>query len=429
MFWNRERTPTYGYHLKPIEFQGDDALIKMDDGWNGYASMFPSDDILVKMTAGELAEHAGLASDDFQQTIDQAIRRWRVNPAGSLINIIKDIDQGSAGQPMFSNIRSQSQVIAGAILAGVVVERNMIGVWGGKFRENSSRKTRWQLTGDYCAMTALDEQAGKINALGRAFRVWEEKNRALGREGLIKLPKKLYRGIRNQNLHFSNELIDRELGRNELDVQLHQLRKAVMLDNSLADFSHSEILSFTANRTIAEYFTRQEGYVLEIDPSDVSVVSAWCSDAALSGKDGFNGKEEREWILRVGDYSLKPENIINYTDDIAWLSRDVRGIEMINTNSVRAYYNLNGKPIECVSHWNNAGNKATLYFRKKDEKYASSYKRSEFKKMFGFDPLPSDKDTVDSLEFYRYERYSGKSDEYIPIMDVEAPIDKALKLK
>lgn len=418
MFWNSDRTPTYGYHLKPVEFEGDDAIIKMDDGWNGYTALFPSDDLLVKMSAAEMAEHAGLEVDNFQEVVDYAIRRWRLNPAGSLINIVKDVDQGSAGQPMFADIRSQSQVIAGAILGKVVPERSMVGVWGGKLRENGA-KERWQLSGDYCAMTAMDENAAKINALGRAFRVWEEKNRALVREGIVKLPKKLFRGVRNQNIKFDSSLIESGLGRWERKVEVHKARKGRMLESTLADFSHSEILSFTANRSIAEYFANQEGYVLEIDPKDVSVVSAWCMDAVLGGKDPVTGKEEREWIMRVGDYSLKPENVINQTSEIAWLSRDVRGIEMVNSNSVRAKYKLNGKSIECNSYWNEAGTKAHLYFNNYDGEYRGSFKRSEFKNLYGFDPLPSSKDKVEDLEFYEYTRYSGKPDEHIPHLDIE----------
>lgn len=430
MFWNSERTPTYGYHLKPVEFEGDDALIKMDGGWNGYTALFPSDDILVKMSDAELAEHAGFRTEKFQDLINYSIRRWRVNPAGSLINIVKDIEQGSEGQPMFADIKTQSQVIAGAILGKAVNERNMTGVWGGKFKDNTDRKERWLLTQDYCAMTALGEEAARINALGRAFRVWEEKNRALVREGVVKIPKKLYRGLRNRDLKIDTSGIDSDLSRYERVVRVHQLRRELMLGNSLADFSHSEILSFSANRSIAEQFANQEGFVLEIDPAELSVISAWCMDEALGGKDPVTGKDEREWIMRVGDYSLKPENIINRTEEIAWISRDVSGIEMVNSNSVRAYYKLNGTSMECNSYWNASGTKASLFFTNHDGEFRSSFKRAEFKKLYGFDPLPSDKDKVESLEFYEYERYSSTSrDKLIPAMDLDAPVMKLALLK
>lgn len=429
MFWNSDRTPTYGYHLTPVEFHGDEAIIKMDDGWNGYVTNLPSDDILVKMSAAELAEHAGFETDKFQDVIDYSIRRWRVNPAGSLINIIKDIDQGSAGQPMFSDIQSQSQVIGAAILGKILVERNMTGVWGGAFKDQLGRKDRWKITQDYCAMTALGDEAVKVNALGRAFRIFEEKNRAMVREGLVKLPKKLYRGIRNRDLKIDTSVIDPELGRYERAVHVHQIRRELMLNNELADFSHSEILSFSANRSIAEYFAHQEGYVLEVDPSEVSVVSGWCLDDALSGKDQVTGKEEREWIMRVGNYTLNPENIINRDDDIAWVSRDVSGIEMINTNSVRGLYKLNGIRMECNSYWNEKGTKADLYFRNHDSEFGSSFKRGEFKRNYGFDPLPSAKDRVEDIEFYTYDRYSSRnSDKLIPEIDLDMDFGKSHSL-
>lgn len=429
MFWNSERTPTYGYHLTPVEFNGDDALIKMDDGWNGFTARFPSDDILVKMTASELAEYAGFKTDKFQDVLDYSIRRWRVNPAGSLINIIKDIDQGSAGQPLFADIKSQSQVLGSAILGKVLIEGNMTGVWGGKFKDQLGRKDRWKLTQDYCAMTALGEEAATVNALARAFRVFEEKNRAMVREGVVKLPKKLYRGIRNGNLKIDTISIDDGIGRYERAVQVHQLRRDLMLNNALADFSHSEILSFTANRSVAEYFANQEGYVLEVNPADLAVVSGWCLDDALSGKDRVTGKEEREWIMRVGGYSLKSENIINRTADIAWVSRDVSGIEMINSNSVRGLYKLNGINMECNSYWNETGTKAHLYFRNHDSQFGTSMKRGEFKREYGFDPLPSAKDRVTDIEFYTYERYSSRpSEKLIPKIDVDEPVQSAMPI-
>lgn len=390
----------------------------MDDGWNGFTSSFPSDDVLVKMTAGEMAEHAGLETEDFQDVINVAISRWRVNPAGSLINIIKDVEQGSAGQPMFADIKLQSQVIGAAILARVVNEREMVGVWGGEFKENGISRKPWVLTGDYCAMTAMGAQAAKINALGRSFRLWEERNRALVREGVVKLPKRLYRGIRWRDIQIDRKETGEDMDQWDRQIVMHQLIKEKMTQETLADFSRSELISFTSSKSIAEFFANREGYVVHVDPNDVSVVSAWNIDERLGGKDQLTGREEREWILRVGNYKLRPENIATHRKEVSWITRDPRGVAMMENEFVRAEYEINGKRIMCRPFWNATGTKTTLYFHHVGGRYPNAFKRAEFKKLLGFDPLPSVKDEVHDLQFYKTSSsYFSRDDKLIPHVD------------
>src|SRR5690606_4837283 len=189
------------------------------------------------------------------------------------------------------------------------------------------------------------------------------------------------------------------------------------LKSNLADFSHSEILSFTANRRIAEFFANKEGFVIEIDPSAVSVVSAWSTDERLAGKDPVTGREEREWILRVGHHKLEPSHIDVHSKETAWVTRDPQGIAMMATESVRAIYALNGQRIKCRPHWNYTGTKSELYFEHVGGKYPGSFKRAEFKKLIGFDPLPSSSDKVEDLQFYTFDQYSLRADEIVPHLE------------
>lgn len=418
MFWNADRGHCYGQYSRTCDLTGDDALVRLDAGWDGFMSSMPAAEDLVKMDANAIAELAGLnleslRTPDLDTIITQSLKRWRVNPAGSLVNAVIAMD-GSSGDQMFANLKEQSRVIAGSLACEATVERSF-----NTIRNDDRRPIR--LSGDYFALTAQGEAATTLNALARAFRVWEAKNAAKVSLGMVKLPKVVYRGIRSNDL---KDLPEEFAYTRHDDYKISAARRVeaylTYLQSSphaLADISNSNILSFTSNENIAEMFTKNNGLVIAVDPSEAGIVSAWSTDEGLSGPDPVTGKQEREWILRVSNTTINPEFSRPHAEDHAFVTRNRRGIELLD-GFTEARYKMNDINIVAFFQWNQSGRGGKVRYTPNVDKYNHSRTRAEFKNEFGFDPLPKTDADLSNLTFFKIDSTSRKRTE-IPLWSPE----------
>jgi len=394
MFWNSGPSQVYGRFLRSSGLKGADALIHWDGRWGHFFDSKPDNRTLAGMSLQEIAEAAGCEPTAFPDVVTKALREWRVSPSRSLVNIVASAAEAIPGGTMFPTVRLQSQLLAAAIEAGAIRQGDL----SSALDENGKP---FRVTQDCFGMTAVGEAATQVNNLARAFLLWEWRNRALVAEGNIKLPKRLYRGIRENTIPLPDGYEDIEdVPSNIVWCERAAARAEQLRSGFLADVSKTPILSFTANERIAEFFTKNEGYVISVDPAELSLVSSWSTDEALAGPDLVTGRQEREWIMRLpNDYVLAPDNVRFHHRDVFSATADPRGIAMLD-GTIKAFYRLHGHFIEAYFAWNSTGTGGSIRFRV-DGGWSET--RATIKKTHGFDPMPGPTDEVSELVYRKVD--------------------------
>ncbi|TLX16830.1 hypothetical protein [Rhizobium sp. MHM7A] len=398
MFWNSEPERDFGRMCRMGEREADDAIIKFNRDYT--KSCVIPDEILCRASLAELAEEAGFVTDDFAEVIDKALRSWRNSPSRSILNVTRLTDGAVPGTPMFKDLRSQHQLLSAAMVVHLFQPY--------QFRTIPDRETevgrlrpKPLKIGDFVAMTADADGERLINSLAYAVRLWEERNKAMVRTGRVKLPTKLYRGIRGGNLAVTMADLPSDLERSERDCRLTMMRAQHLVERPIAEWSHSPILSFTTNETVANFFTRNEGFVVEFEPTLDMVVASHLTDNALDVVDPYLKKHEREWILRLpADAQLEPDAV--RPQSAAWFAgtRDYRGIAVLDSH-VEAKFLMGNKELSAHWRWNNNGKGGKVVFRENDDFF--SLTRAEFKKEKGYDPVPQAASEIRNLVYFRKE--------------------------
>ena len=398
MFWNSERDRDFGRMCRMGAREVDDAVIKFTRDYTK-ACVIP-DEMLCRASLSELAEEAGFATDDFAEVIGNGLRAWRNSPSRSILNVTRFADGARPGAPMFKDLRSQLQLLSAAMADHVFQPYQFKAIPDRKSEESRIRPKPLKL-GDYTAMSADADGERLINSLAYAVRLWEERNKAMVRTGRVKLPSKLYRGLRGGNLAVTMNDLPSNLERNERDCRLMMMRARHLVDVPIVEWAHSPILSFTTNETVAAFFTRNEGFVVEFEPTIDMVVASHATDSALDVVDHFLKKHEREWILRLpADSQLVPEAIRPQSATWFAATRDYRGIPVLDSH-VEAKFLMGNKEISAHWRWNNNGRGGKVVFTENEDFF--SLTRAEFKKEKGYDPVPHSQSQIRNLVYSRKE--------------------------
>lgn len=398
MLWNSPASRTQGIFCFSSKDVSEDNIIKFSPSWDEFLNDAPSEAELMDMSMNGMADRAGLRVEDFQKIINKSIREWRFSPSRSLMNVLENVDRASAGGDMFNDLTHQTRILIGCTQLGLFAERNLFCIRDASNEDR--RRNRIKVASDALAMTAEGEQAEMVNSVCKAFYLWEERNRLLVASGKVKLPKKLYRGVRSNDVPFDKDrhpFLDGQPGSVRICNILEDRRNRLVSD-PIADISRTSILSFTSNERIAEQFTKSDGYVIEIDPNDMLVVSSWSLDDALAGKDNVTNRNEREWIMRVPrGHILSEENVRTHALDMYAGTADPRGIGILE-GFTEADYLLNGKYVRARFIWNASGSNGSIHFDVGDRVFPM--KRSEVKRELGFDPIPRPDDLVEDLRYF-----------------------------
>jgi hypothetical protein len=413
LFWNETRTIDYGSRLSTSPFQAKQAMVKFDGGWAAVNSL--SDDDLLKMNIADIAGMSPLEPAHFETVLSDSVGEWRINPGRSFISAIGEAPFAQSGKNMFRNLECQTGFLTGLCRVSAQGTRNLQAVKSDNPEERHHRER------GVVAITASENGVKYINDMARAFHVWAKRNAAIVRSGKVKLPKKLYRGVRASEPSFP------EFGIKGSDYKMHEEFAADLLQarydhltaNPIGSIFPGNVLSFTGNESIARYFADEKGFIVSVDPRDVDVVAGWSFTEELDSVDYESNKHEREWIIR-----LPPERILSTEDveifDADWLMvhGDYRGINLAGHSS-KAIYEMNGHKIEAYFEYKQSGVGGSLRFCI-DGGYMP-FTKTEFKKQHGFDPIPKSADEVRDLQFWRYDRYSYSKKKQNMLISVRSP--------
>jgi hypothetical protein len=188
------------------------------------------------------------------------------------------------------------------------------------------------------------------------------------------------------------------------------------------------VLSFTTNETIAEMFTKACGLVISVDPTEDMVFSSYKTDDALDLVDPITRKHEREWIIRMPrDMVLAPENVRAHSFEWFVAHQDFRAVSCLDTHA-EAHYRIDGHQVIARWRWNSGGKGGKVVYSFED---GFTETRAEFKKSRGFDPLPEEPGSVQSLKFYKvHNSYTSRRTlEEVPLYDIDLITDRSMSLR
>jgi hypothetical protein len=411
LFWNEGRSIDYGARMSTSTLFAKDAMVKFDDGWSAINSL--GDAELLKMDMADIASISPLEQEQFEQVVSDSLGEWRVNPGRSFISAVGEAPFAKAGADMFRNLEFQTAFLTGLCRVRGEGLRNLHAV------RSSEPGTRHHREGGVVAITASPDGVKYINDMARAFHVWAQRNAAIVRSGKIKLPKKLYRGVRASEPNFP------EFGLKSADYAMHeefsadlfQARYEHLTKHPVGPIFPGNVLSFTSNEAVARYFADEKGFVVSVDPREVDIVAGWSFVEELDEVDYISKKHEREWIVRLApERVLKPEDVEIFDADWLMVHADYRGINLAGHDS-KALYEMNGHKIEAYFEYKPSGVGGSVRFCIDDHYWP--WTRTQFKKQHGFDPVPNSADEVKNLQFWRYDRYFPSREKLL--ISVRAP--------
>ena len=399
LFFGKDRRMDYGERMPSSRKSPDEAMVKFDADWEVVGSLTDSD--LLRMASDDIASFSPIPADQFADVVSRSLEEWRENPGRSFLSAIGNAPFARAGKNMFNSLEHQTHFLAGLCRVGAQGVKNLQAV---RSKEDASRFHRER---GAVAITASEIGAAYINKMARAFHVWEKRNTALVRAGAVKLPKKLYRGVRAGELDFPDLGIERGKGEmyEEFAAKLTQARFNHLVSHDVGTMFPGNILSFTSNVEVARYFANEAGFVVSVDPREVDVVAAWSFCEELDGKDPVSNKHEREWIIRLSpDYRFPHDEVEITASEWLMYNGDIRGINLAG-HGTKATYEMNGLEIEARFEYKPSGDGGSVRFSVSGE--WMDWTRNQFKKEKGFDPVPSLPEQVNNLQYWSYDRYGS----------------------
>jgi hypothetical protein len=370
------------------------------DDWSEYGKLIPQAQKNGFSTEKELCSLLNINYGTYERLINSAIYEWRDATSRSVLHCIAHILNRipENGEQIFPDLKWQTRALLMLEKRGFLSASRILDPKKGKKFDSSPYIT---INGKY-ARTVKD--ISKLNDVLRilyTYHVWT-KNHPTAK----KLPKWIYRGIRAGDLfHHDNmkDVIDvvwksdksHLMRRKEaIDLLIHHIVKKDI--NNITD---GRILSFTASTAIAKYFSRGEGIILRVDPQRVDILTSEIHDEPrVGGADAFNGKNEREYIIRIPDgYVFTKEDIAINDGEYYIADQNPLCVALFDHDDKRAIYNMNGMEIRAKANWNNAGTRTSLGFYNGEDWFPNS--RNEWKTQYGFDPLPTEKNLSEITNF------------------------------
>jgi hypothetical protein len=343
----------------------------------------------------EMCSLMGIDINLYHSVIASSINKWRDSTTTSLLHGIAHIDNNfpKPGQQIFPNVKWQTRFL---LMATQTIPGFRMYVKG---IPDPQKRGFFLKINNQNALTGNEE---KINEVLKILFLYNFFNRSKK----VKLPKIIYRGVRANDLLHNEDLKDITTAIWKSDKSYSMKHKEVLdiliqyiVDNGLDKIADGKILSFTSSIPVAKYFTRGEGFILQVDPKKVSIITSEIHDAdRVGGEDNFTGKKEREYIVRIPEnFAWSKDNIIINDEEYFIAEQNPLGVSLFSHDNKEASYNIDGFKVKAKFNWNSSGTNGSVRFRVNDDWV--SYSRQECKKTFGFDPLPTPENLNKITEF------------------------------
>jgi hypothetical protein len=365
-------------------------IVQFDSRWSEFIDKLNSAPI---QDFKQACDVTGISPDYFQKVIVSAIGHWRESTTTSILNGISNISLDTIPHgDIFTDIAWQTRFIIMAMNSKLLSRLDVSNILDKK-NKPIQVKNEFAKTVNNIGQTTVNK------IIRTLFLYWFVNNKKQ-----VKLPKFIYRGIRAHDLYshptFAPIVADIWASDKTHDMKRKQVidtLKNWICDKKLHQLLDSKLLSFTSAINIAKYFSNGEGFYLRVDPRKVEIITSEIHDEEnVASRDIVSDKNEREYIIRLPvDYEFKPDDII--INDLSYFiaEQNPLSVGLFDHDDKLAKYEMDGIPIEAYFSWNSAGNGGRLLFKQTtstDNGY-NGYNwylgRGNFKKQYGFDPLPT----------------------------------------
>lgn len=358
--------------------------------WSDWASEAAS------LDRDALRSRAGVSPALFEATTSAALAGWRNSPSRSALRALR-LPSGTAprsGDPMFRDLLDQTRFLTALREAGVLRPFDVV-------RLRDAYGDAVEAAPGVPAVTACGDLAERA---AKCLYVYEARNRAAAAAGGVRLPRRIWRGIRTDDLVPNHGTA----GGQSPERRVRALRRAIdgLLTGGPFALHGEAPVSFTADRRVAAYFADRRGIVIGVDPAETGLVACADVEPRLGGRDPVSGLTEREWIVR-----LRPSTRLHAADlsvhDCAHLEaiRDPRAVALLDHDDREARYRMDGIAVAARWRWRTQSS-GSLVFRIGRGLPAT---RREVVAAHGFDPLPAEGnlDKVTDFEIWSLPRFGA----------------------
>lgn len=385
------------------------------DDWSPFIEKFKTIYALAD-SEKELIELMELDYNIYLKITKNSLDNWIDSTSKSLFTFIENIYKKipKKGDFIFKTSKEQSRFLV--VASKGMTHTNIFGSTNHTPGLNLLRIYKNLKTSNYVLLNAKD-----INIVNDILRyIWLYTFWHKSKNKKLKLPKVLYRGIRLNNVldveYLKDKIVDKNL------LQRIEIIKSEILNGKIYRLmSRHKFLSFTPSLNIAEYFAhKNEGFVIRVNTDKVEVITSHKSDKNLNFFNNLSNKNEKEYIVKIpSNYKFTEEDIIINDLDYLMYHNDPDAISKFDHNVYKASYKMNGIKINAQAFWT-SNTKISLKFEPITEDQYYYMSRIEFKKIYGFDPLPNEKTKhlVKNLKFYyNKNQYSQNWEEFKKYFD------------
>jgi len=365
-------------------------------------------------TEQQLVEACEFNYEKYQKIVEISVYNWKDSVSTSLFHGISEIGyrMPNNGDAVFNNMKQQTRFLTICFQNGLL--RQMMDC---KLLRKDNEIVRISGSPVY---TVLPEYNKKFNNILRMLFLYQFWHKKMLKKGLksndIKLPKKLYRGIRTHNLYNNPKILELIKQSDRQDMSYEERRKNstdILLDwlykNNINKITEGRLLSFTSSKPTAEYFANGEGFILSVDPTKVEIVTSELTASEFQEADFVSNRKEKEYIIRIPDgYKIKPEDIEIVDKEYLLAAKNPLAVQWLDHDDIYVEYNIGDKRIRAGYSWHSNDRGSISYsIKKEDDNWSWMEGRNNFKKAYGFDPMPSAKniDQITGFEVIKRKNY------------------------
>ncbi len=360
------------------EFRPFEGALVFDD-WSEFIAKCNT--IQQPMPPEQACEIVGINYGFFNKVVDHAFASWRESTSQSILHGISYLRLGQIpqqGKAVFKDLLWQTRFLTKCRDLSPIFLASSIPI---------KKDGQFVIIRNSKALTVTESGTLSANKVLRGLYLYWWMN-SIQR---VKLPKRIYRGIRAGDL-MNHESLKPAISAIFAVDKTHQMKRKEAIDflikwicdKKLHQITDGNVLSFTASIPVAKYFTKGEGFILAVDPSKVEIVTSELHDERLRGKDYMSKKQEKEYIIRIPpNYDFKPEDIIISDLDYLVAEQNPLAVGYFDHDDKEAHYMMNDLPVVAWYSWR-SNTSGGLNFRV-NSNFGS---RQEFLKQ-GFDPLPT----------------------------------------
>jgi len=372
-------------------------------GWSAFnqrVKNLESNDFISEET---LCSALGLDYTEYLSIVKKSIDYWRSSPSSSLFHTIgkNGLTLPEEGNTVFESHLMQTRFFMILSKLHLVSHRLL-----GKIKDENGEfvRIRGEFALTYPTKDSFKHEfvVRKSNEVMQMVYTYFLYCYLIGKKGL-KVPSKIYRGIRYRDI-WNNPVINQRIPKMDESLTYVEKRKIIidtiqkyLLEEGLSGLCENNLVSFSASKSIAQYFSNKEGLIVEILTKDAEIMTSEVHDVRWDDSDYVTNKKEREYIVRVTGEKIQVNNV--YISDLDYFvaTNNPLAVNLFNHDDKQASYELNGVKIIAKYVWS-SNTKGSVQYKNMNED-GWQYGSREFLKKFGISPVISNKNLKDIKNF------------------------------